>query len=389
MRRSEDRILTTHTGSLPRPPELTRLYVRRARGESVDPAELDRLGREALRGIVRKQVEAGVDLGNNGEQQREGFFLHIRHRMSGFGGSWQRRTRADALRYPVFRQMMEQQLASREAVSNMGPPKAIDEIRYLGTAAIEAECADFQAALDETGTHFVEPFVTAPSPGIVAAAMKNEHYDTEEAYLDALAAALKQEYETIVRRGFMLQLDCPDLALERHLSYQDRPLGDFVGFVERVVASINKALANIPRDRVRLHVCWGNYEGPHDGDVPLADILPAIKEAKVGAFFFPFANPRHAHEYHVFEKQPLADDQTLIAGVIDSLTNFVEHPEAVAERLERVAAAVGDPHRVIAGTDCGFDTSAGMGRVAEDVVWAKLKSLAEGARLASERLRMG
>ena len=389
MRRSEDRILTTHTGSLPRPPELTRLYVRRARGESVDPGELDRLGREALRGIVRKQAEAGVDLGNNGEQQREGFFLHIRHRMSGFGGSWQRRTRADALRYPVFRQMMEQQLASREAVSNMGPPKAIDEIRYLGTAAIEAECADFQAALDETGTHFVEPFVTAPSPGIVAAAMKNEHYDTEEAYLDALAAALKQEYETIVRRGFLLQLDCPDLALERHLSYQDRPLGDFVGFVERVVASINKALANIPRDRVRLHVCWGNYEGPHDGDVPLADILPAIKEAKVGAFFFPFANPRHAHEYHVFEKQPLADDQTLIAGVIDSLTNFVEHPEAVAERLERVAAAVGDPHRVIAGTDCGFDTSAGMGRVAEDVVWAKLKSLAEGARLASERLRMG
>jgi 5-methyltetrahydropteroyltriglutamate--homocysteine methyltransferase len=389
MRRSEDRILTTHTGSLPRPPELTRLYVRRARGESVDPAELDRLGREAVRGIVRKQAEAGVDLGNNGEQQREGFFLHIRHRMSGFGGSWQRRTRADALRYPVFRQMMEQQLAAREAVSNMGTPKAIGEIRYLGTAAIEAECADFQAALDETGTRFVEPFVTAPSPGIVAAAMKNEHYDTEEAYLDALAAALQQEYETIVRRGFLLQLDCPDLALERHLSYQDRPLGDFVGFVERVVASINKALENIPRDRVRLHVCWGNYEGPHDSDVPLADILPVIKEAKVGAFFFPFANPRHAHEYHVFEKQLLADDQILIAGVIDSLTNFVEHPEAVAERLERVAAAVGDPHRVIAGTDCGFDTSAGMGRVAEDVVWAKLKSLDEGARLASQRLGMG
>ena len=389
MRRSEDRILTTHTGSLPRPPELTRLYVRRARGESVDPGELDRLGREALRGIVRKQAEAGVDLGNNGEQQREGFFLHIRHRMSGFGGSWQRRTRADALRYPVFRQMMEQQLAVRESVSNMGPPKAIGEIRYLGTKAIEAECADFQAALDETGTRFVEPFVTAPSPGIVAAAMKNEHYDTEEAYLDALAAALKQEYETIIRRGFLLQLDCPDLALERHLSYQDRPLGDFVGFVERVVESINKALANVPSDRVRLHVCWGNYEGPHDSDVPLADILPAIKEAKVGAFFFPFANPRHAHEYHVFEKQPLADDQILIAGVIDSLTNFVEHPEAVAERLERVAAAVGDPHRVIAGTDCGFDTSAGMGRVAEDVVWAKLKSLDEGARLASQRLGMG
>jgi 5-methyltetrahydropteroyltriglutamate--homocysteine methyltransferase len=388
MRRSEERILTTHTGSLPRPAELTRLYVRRARGESVDPAELESLGRKALREIVRKQTEAGVDIGNNGEQQREGFFLHIRHRMTGFGGSWQRRTRADAVRYPIFRQMMEQQLAAREAVSNMGPPKAIGEVRSLGNTAIEAECADFQAALAETGTHFVEPFLTAPSPGIIAGAMKNEYYDSEEAYLAALGTALRGEYETIVGRGFLLQLDCPDLALERHLSYQDRPLSDFIGFVERVVATINTALEDVPREKVRLHVCWGNYEGPHDCDVPLADIWPVIREAKVGGFFFPFANPRHAHEYHVFAKQPLADGQILIAGVIDSLTNFVEHPEAVAERLERVAAAVGDPHRVIAGTDCGFDTSAGMGRVAEDVVWAKLKALAEGAGLASQRLGM-
>ena len=388
MRRSEDRILTTHTGSLPRPSELTCLYVRRARGESVDAAELERLGREALRSILRKQAEAGVDIANNGEQQREGFFLHIRHRMSGLGGSWQRRTRADALRYPIFKRIMEEQLAAREAVSNMGPPKAIGDVRSLGTAAIEAECADFQAALDETGTHFVEPFVTAPSPGIIAGAMKNEYYDTEEAYLDALGKALQPEYETIVKRGFVLQLDCPDLALERHLSYQDRPLSDFLGFVERVVTTINKAVENIPRDQVRLHVCWGNYEGPHDCDVPLADILPVIRNANVGAFFFPFANPRHAHEYRVFEKLPLAEDQIIIAGVIDSLTNFVEHPEAVADRLERIATAVGDPHRVMAGTDCGFDTSAGMGRVAEDVVWAKLKSLSEGARLASARLRM-
>jgi 5-methyltetrahydropteroyltriglutamate--homocysteine methyltransferase len=388
MRRSEERILTTHTGSPPRPSELTRLYVRRARGESIDAGELENLGRAALRGVVRKQAEAGVDIANNGEQQREGFFLHIRHRMSGFGRSWQHRTRADALRYPMFRQMMEQQLAARAAVSNMGPPKAIAEIRYLGPAAIEAECADFQAALDETGTHFVEPFLTAPSPGIIAGAMKNEYYDSEEAYLAAVGAALREEYETIVRRGFLLQLDCPDLALERHLSYQDRPLGDFLGFVERVVATINTAIENIPRDRVRLHVCWGNYEGPHDCDVPLADILPIIQRANVGGFFFPFANPRHAHEYRVFEKLPLAEDQIIIAGVIDSLTNFVEHPEAVADRIERVAAAVGDPHRVIAGTDCGFDTSAGMGRVAEDVVWAKLSALSEGARLASERLRM-
>jgi 5-methyltetrahydropteroyltriglutamate--homocysteine methyltransferase len=389
MRRSEDRILTTHTGSLPRPAELTRLFVRRARGESVDAAELDRLGRDALRGIVRKQAEAGVDLGNNGEQQREGFFLHIRHRMSGFGGSWQRFPRADALRYPIFKRIMEEQLAAREAVSNMGPPKAIGEVRYLGRAAVEAEIADFRAALAETGAHFVEPFLTAPSPGIIAGAMKNEFYDSEAAYLAALGAALREEYEAIVGAGFLLQLDCPDLALERHLSYQDRPLGDFLGFVERVVETINGALADIPPDKVRLHVCWGNYEGPHDCDVPLADILPILQKAKVGAFFLPFANPRHAHEYKVFEKMPLAEDQILIAGVVDSLTNFVEHPEAVADRLERVAQVVGDPHRVIAGTDCGFDTSAGMGRVAEDVVWAKLKSMAEGARIASARLGMG
>jgi 5-methyltetrahydropteroyltriglutamate--homocysteine methyltransferase len=388
MRRSDERILTTHTGSLPRPAELTQLYVRRARGESVDPAELDQLGRTALHAILAKQVQAGVDVGNNGEQQREGFFLHIRHRMSGFGGSWQRRTRADALRYPIFKRIMEEQLASRAAVSNMGPPKAIGAVRYLGRGAIEAECADFRAALDATGTHFAEPFLTAPSPGIIAGAMKNEHYDTEEAYLDALGAALREEYEAIVSAGFLLQLDCPDLALERHLSYQDRPLGDFLGFVERVVATINMALVNIPREKVRLHVCWGNYEGPHDCDVPLSDILPILQQANVGAFFLPFANPRHAHEYKVFEKMPLADDQLLVAGVIDSLTNFVEHPEAVADRIERVAQVVGDPTRVIAGTDCGFDTSAGMGRVAEDVVWAKLKSLAEGARLVSDRLGM-
>jgi 5-methyltetrahydropteroyltriglutamate--homocysteine methyltransferase len=386
MRRSEERILTTHTGSLPRPAELTRLYVRRARGESVDPSELERLGHQALRDIVRRQMMAGVDVANNGEQQREGFFLHIRHRMSGFGGAWQRRTRADALRYPVFRRIMEEQFAAREAVSNMGPPKAVGEVRYLGRAAVEAECADFRAALAAAGAHFVETFVTAPSPGIVAAAMKNEYYETEDAYLAALGAALGQEYKAIVEAGFLLQLDCPDLALERHLSYQDRPLGDFLDFVRRVVATINKALETIPPDLVRLHVCWGNYEGPHDCDVPLAEILPILQQARVGALSLPFANPRHAHEYRVFEKQPLAEDQILIPGVVDSLTNFVEHPEVVADRIERVAQVVGDPRRVIAGTDCGFDTSAGMGRVAEDVVWAKLAALADGAKLASARL---
>ena len=216
--------------------------------------------------------------------------------------------------------------------------------------------------------------------------MKNEYYDTEEAYLAALAAALRIEYEAIVANGFLLQLDCPDLALERHLSYNDRPLADFLGFVERVVATINGAIVNIPRDRVRLHVCWGNYEGPHDRDVPLEEILPILEKAKVGGFVLPFANPRHQHEWRVLQKFPLADDQIIVAGVIDDLTGFVEHPEVVADRLENVARAVGDPRRVMAGTDCGFDTSAGMGRVTEDVVWAKLKAMADGARIASQRL---
>ncbi|MGD9614008.1 MAG: hypothetical protein AB7H90_06495 [Alphaproteobacteria bacterium] len=391
MQRNENRILTTHTGSLPRPPELTRLYVRRARGEAVDPAELDRLGKAALRHVVAKQIESGIDIGNNGEQQREAFFLYVRHRMSGFGGRWKRWPRGDVERYPILKEQMARMLAAREAVGNYEPPLAIGEVRYVDDSELKSEIADFRAVLDErlNGERpggFVEPFMTAPSPGIVAAAMRNEYYDTEEAYLAALAAALKIEYETIVANGFLLQLDCPDLALERHLSYNERPLADFLGFVERVVETINRAIADIPRDRVRLHVCWGNYEGPHDCDVPLAEILPLLQRAKVGGFVLPFANPRHQHEWRVLQKFPLADDQIIVAGVIDDLTGFVEHPEVVADRLENVARAVGDPHRVMAGTDCGFDTSAGMGRITEDVVWAKLKAMADGARIASRRL---
>ncbi len=386
MERSAERILTTHTGSLPRPTELTRLYARRARGEAVDEAVLEDAGQRALRLVLPKQLDAGIDIGNNGEQQREGFFLYLRHRLSGFGGSWQRSPRGDIERYPVFKEALRSQLAGRDAVGNFAPPKAVGEIRYLDPAMVQRECRDFRAALDEIERGFIEPFLTAPSPGIVAAAVLNEHYASEDAYLAALAAALKVEYDAIVANGFLLQLDCPDLALERHVSYMDRPLGDFLEFVERVVAAINGALAGIPRDRVRMHVCWGNYEAPHDCDVPLAEIWPVLRQAEVGAFVLPFANPRHAHEVRCLEALPLAADQIIVAGVIDSLTNFVEHPEVVAERIERVAQAVGDPRRVIAGTDCGFDTSAGMGRVAEDVVWAKLRALRDGARLASDRL---
>jgi len=386
MQRSDARILTTHTGSLPRPAGLTALYVRRDLGEAVDPAELAAVTQSALRWVVPKQIEAGIDIGNDGEQQREGFFLHVRRRMSGFGGSWQRWPRADVEHYPVFKRAFEARLAGKEAVGNFAPPKAVGDVRYVNDAVVHAECREFGAVLSEVEGGFVEAFLTAPSPGIVATAIRNEYYDTEDAYLGALGAALKVEYEAIVGEGFLLQLDCPDLALERHVSFQDRPLGDFRDFVEKIVATINAALANIPRDRVRLHVCWGNYEAPHDRDVPLAEILPILRQARVGALVLPFANPRHAHEVSCLAEMPLDADQIVVAGVIDPLTNFVEHPEVVAERIARVAHALSDPRRVIAGTDCGFDTSAGMGRVAEDVVWAKLKSLSEGARLASERL---
>jgi 5-methyltetrahydropteroyltriglutamate--homocysteine methyltransferase len=391
MQRSEHRILTTHTGSLPRPPELTRLYARQSRGEAVDAAEVEAAGKEALRWVVPQQVAAGIDIGNNGEQQREGFFLHVRHRMSGFGGTWKRWARGDVERYPVFKAAMAAAAQGKEAVSNFLPPKVVSEVRYVNDALVHRECADFRSVLDDMKRAggdgaFVEPFLTAPSPGIVASAIKNEHYDSEERYLEALGQALRVEYEAIVGRGFLLQLDCPDLALERHVSYWERPLGDFLGFVERVVETINQALVNVPRERVRMHVCWGNYEAPHDCDVPLEEIFPIVRRMKVGGFVLPFANPRHAHEVRVLERMPLEDDQVIVAGVVDTLTNFVEHPEVIADRLERVAHAIGDKRRVLAGTDCGFDTSAGMGRVAEDVVWAKLAAMRDGARIASERL---
>ena len=387
MKRSEGRILTTHTGSLPRPRDLTLLFARRAAGEAVPDAELDRAGEEAVRAVVRKQHEVGIDVGNNGEQQRDSFFLYLKGRLSGLGGSWERPSRADVDRYPDFKRMWAEQHASKTQISALrGLPKAIGEIRYLDKRLIDDECDFFNTVLRENPGVFVEPFMCAPSPGIVASAVRNEHYDSLASYLAALGKALKIEYEAIVGHGIVLQIDAPDLALERHITYKDQPVSAFVEFVELVVETINQALVNVPRDRVRLHVCWGNSESPHDSDVPLEDILPVLMKAKVGGFVLPFANPRHAHEFRCFAKEPLADDQILVAGVIDSLTNFVEHPEVVADRLERVAAVVGDPTRVLAGTDCGFDTAAGWGRVAEDVVWAKLASLREGARIASRRL---
>jgi 5-methyltetrahydropteroyltriglutamate--homocysteine methyltransferase len=387
MKTSEDRILTTHTGSLPRPPELTRLYTERVRRGAADEAAIEQAGRDAVRAVVANQIETGIDVINNGEQQRESFVLYLRRRLTGLGGTGSRPASADVDRYPVFKGMRDAQAATRVSVTNNDHlPKAIGPVAYASRSQVDAECDDFTRTLDENRGRYVEAFYTAPSPGLLASIINNEHYDTFDAYLSALGRALQVEYETIADRGFVLQIDCPDLALERHTSFRGKPLADFLEFVERVVDTINTAIAKIPRARIRAHVCWGNYEGPHDCDVPLAHILPIVRRLKVGGFVLPFGNARHAHEYHCFEKMPLDDDQILVAGVIDTLTNVIEHPETVAERLERVAQVIGDPHRVLAGTDCGFDTSAGNGRVASDIVWAKLASLRDGARLASERL---
>lgn len=387
MKLSQERILTTHTGSLPRPPELTRLYAERVRGRTDLDEEIERVGRSAVGSVVARQIDAGIDVINNGEQQRESFVLYLRRRLSGMGGEGDRFGPADIDDYPVFKAQRQEEATRRVAVTNVDYlPKAIGDVRYLDQAAVEEECADFAAALKAHGGRYVEAFYTAPSPGLLASIVRNEHYDTFDAYLAALGAALKVEYDTIARHGFVLQLDCPDLAMERHTSFRDKPVSAFLAFVEKVVETINNAIADIPGQQIRAHVCWGNYEGPHDHDVPLAEVLPIVRRLDVGALVLPFGNARHAHEYHCLEQLPLADDQAVVAGVIDTLSNVVEHPETIAERLIRIAEAVGDPVRVLAGTDCGFDTSAGNGRVAADVVWGKLAALRDGARIASERL---
>ncbi len=363
------------------------MYADRGAGKPVDQAALDRASAEAVASIITRQSDAGVDIGNNGEQPRDSFFLYLRQRMSGFGGHWERPTRADVDRYPVFRKRFIGQPSNETRISGVWDvPMAIGDVTYTDKEAIASECRQLNAALAKQPGAFKQAFMSSPSPGIVAAALKNAHYDSLESYLKALGKALSVEYEAIVAAGFILQIDAPNLAIERHVTFKDKPLRSFQDFVEKVIATINEALAKVPRDRVRMHVCWGNSESPHDCDVPLADILPIIRQANVGGLVLPFANARHAHEFKCFADYPLADDQVLVAGVIDTLTNVIEHPEVVADRLERVARVIGDPTRVLAGTDCGFDTAAGWGRVAEDVVWAKFRSMREGADLASARL---
>jgi 5-methyltetrahydropteroyltriglutamate--homocysteine methyltransferase len=376
---SESGLLTTHAGSLPRPAALAELHGRRSRGEAVDPDELRRAIADATAAVIAKQAEAGIDIGNDGEQARESFVTYVQHRMTGFGGTSRRPLMRDLLDHPDF---LDLALPRRERtkVNLMAAPAAIGEVAYRDTTELEAECALVADA------PFTQTFMTAASPGIVAAAMENQHYPSREEYVRAVAAALRTEYRGIVDRGLLLQIDAPDLALERHTLFAERPLTEFLSWVELVIDAINSALEGIDPGAVRLHVCWGNYEGPHTLDVPFEEIQRLLYEAHVGALVVSMANARHAHEYKCFERHPLPDGMVLVAGVIDTTSNYVEHPEVVADRLARIAVAVGDPTRVIAGTDCGFDTSAGIGDVAPSLVWEKLRALRAGADRATARL---
>lgn len=387
MLRSEQRILTTHSGSLPRSAALVKMLARRSTGGKVDPKRLSREIEHSTRHVVESQLAAGIDVGNNGEQPRESFFTYVQHRMSGFSGHSPRPLMKDIGYFKSYRDLMLGQLSRRHSLVNlMSAPMATGDVKYTDTAELEKESADYRRILSTMTTPFAESFMTAPSPGIIASAMMNAHYPDYRDYVFALGAALKTEYDYIVAQGFVLQVDCPDLAMERHTSYADRPLNEFLDYVGLNIAAMNQGLADVPRDRVRMHVCWGNYEAPHIFDVALDDILSRLYEARVGALNIEMANPRHAHEHRCFVRNPLPSDMNLVVGVIDTKTNYVEHPELIADRIAAAAEAVGDPHRVMAGTDCGFETSAGLGMVAEEIVWEKLKALRAGADLASQRL---
>lgn len=381
--------MTTHAGSLPRPRALVEAFAKRSQGCAIDSEATAALVSRAVADCLRRQLEAGIDVAGDGEQGRESFVTYVRDRLTGFEGSWDRPIMRDITAYPSFLTWRIGQGGGRQ-VSLLRTPTATAAVRYLGGEAIERECEELarlrRAAEEAVGRCFAECFVTAASPGIVAAVMPSRVHSSYEEYVSVLADELRNEYRAVVDAGFVLQLDCPDLAMERHTSFADRPLADFLDFVDANVAAINRALRGLDAASVRLHVCWGNYEAPHDHDVALEAIVERLYAANVGALVVSLANPRHAHEIAVFARHPLPRTMALVAGVIDTTTNYVEHPEVVAERIERACRTIGDPARVLAGTDCGFDTAAGLRDVAEDVVWLKLASLAEGARIASERI---
>lgn len=377
------RIRTTHVGSLPRPRNLTDMLLAKQTGGRVPEADFQAEVERAVRGVVDAQVRAGIDIVNDGEQSRPGFSTYITERMKGFGGESARRSATDFTRFPGFAEYWSWVYRGVPVHSNT-QPKAIAPVEYFGAVAARAECERLCALL--RGRSEIEGFMTAPSPGIISTTMQNESYDSHEAYVYALARELRKEYEVIMGSGLLLQIDAPDLAMERNIEFQDGSDEDFLAIVELHVAALNEAIANIPPHRVRLHCCWGASERPHFDDVGLEQVLPIIRKARVGGLSIPFANPRHQHEYEVLKRVPLPPEMALIAGVIDNTTNFVEHPEVVARRIKEAVSAMDDADRVIAGADCGFATFAGFQRVATDVTFAKLRACREGADLAGARL---
>ena len=377
MKRSTERILTTHTGSLPRPRDLTVMLEAMDAGTAPDPAAFEARVRRAIADVVRRQVDAGLDVVNDGEQGKVGYSTYVRHRLTGFDGERAVPMRADWADFPEA----AERLGRSSAVAR---PSCNGPIDWKDRTAVQKDVANLRAALD--GAQPAEAFMTAASPGVIAHFMRNEHYPSRDAYLARLVDVMKEEYDAIHRAGFVLQIDCPDLAMGRHLAFPDLSNAEFLKIAEANVEALNHALRDIPADRLRLHLCWGNYEGPHHRDIPLREILGVALKARPQALSFEGANPRHEHEWIVFREVRLPDDRVIIPGVLDSTTNFIEHPDLVAQRLVRYAEVVGR-ERVIAGTDCGFATFARFNpQVAPEIAWAKLKSMAEGARLASARL---
>lgn len=375
------RILTTHVGSLPRSQAVVDVLFAREAG-AVPPTDADAVIADAVRMLVAKQVEVGLDLVSDGETSKISYSTYIKDRLSGFDGDTPREPGQDLVEFP----RLLEKLAKLGSTAKYRRPRCVADVRVKDLRPLQVDLANLRAAVDASRP--TGAFMNAASAGTIALFQPNEFYPTQDAYLEAVAEAMRAEYEAIVAAGFSLQIDAPDLAMGRHTMYRDRSVEAFLGLAARHVEVLNHALRNVPADRVRMHACWGNYEGPHHHDVPMEQLLPVLMRAKPTALLFEAANPRHAHEWIVFRDQRIPDDKVLVPGVLSTTTNYVEHPLLVAERLERFAAIVGRD-RVIAGTDCGFGTFAGFGPVDPDIAWLKLRALVEGAEIASRRLRPG
>jgi 5-methyltetrahydropteroyltriglutamate--homocysteine methyltransferase len=378
MKRSTERFLTTHTGSLPRPDDLIRMMYAKEEGVPVERAALEDRVRVAVEESVRRQAEAGVDIVNDGEMSKPSYATYVKDRLTGFGGTGNTFVYQDLADFPnLAKRVFGDPGRSRRKTPACNAPIGV---RDPGAAA--ADVRNLKAAFARVKAG--EMFLSAASPGVVSLFFRNDHYKSQEEYLFAIAGAMRHEYETVANAGIVLQIDCPDLAMGRHIQYAGLPLAEFRKKIRLHVEALNHALANIPPDRLRMHLCWGNYEGPHHCDVPLAEIIDVVFTARPGAISFEAANPRHAHEWTLFERVKLPEGKVLIPGVLESKTNFIEHPELVAQRIARYAKLVG-PENVIAGSDCGYGTWVGQAAVDPDVVWAKLAAMAEGARIASKQ----